>query len=75
MFGLLNSTKNNFTCTNLKTSPSWPNIFKIVFESVYVFDHCNKHTTNKKFFIIVFEHLSSEILNLLLFFRSKLFVY
>jgi hypothetical protein len=41
-------------------------IFKKILESVYIFDHCNQQQVNKKIFIIVFENLSLEVLNLLL---------
>jgi hypothetical protein len=71
----LNSTKNNFTYTNLKTSLSWPNIFKIVFESVYVFDHCNKHTTNKKFFYCSIRKFKFRGFKFATIFKSKLLVY
>jgi NADH dehydrogenase/NADH:ubiquinone oxidoreductase subunit G len=45
---------------------SWANIFKSLIQTLYIFDHCNNQKRNTKFFTIVFENLSIEVLSLLL---------
>lgn len=45
---------------------SWVNILDSVIKNIYIFDHCNQQQSTKKFMVIVFENLSSEILNFLL---------
>lgn len=48
-----------------KTTKQWRILFKTVTENFYIFNICNFKTTNKHYFIILFENVSLEILNLL----------
>lgn len=48
-----------------KTSKKWEDLFKIIYKTLYTFNISNLKNSNKHFFIIVFEHLSIEVLNLL----------
>lgn len=61
IFGLWN-TSNSKDCKN----ESWVNILNAVIKNVYLFDHCNQQQSIKKLMLIVFENLSSEVLNFLL---------
>lgn len=45
---------------------SWLTILNVITKNIYIFDHCNKQQSQKKFMTIVFENLSSEVLNFLL---------
>lgn len=63
-----------FNTWNKKTKESelnfkkdfWLEIFKMILKSAYILDQCNTQKINKKFFTIVFENVSLEVLNLLL---------
>jgi len=51
---------------SIKKSPEkWENLFKTLLTTLYTFNICNLKNGNKQFFVIVFEHLSIEVLNLL----------
>jgi hypothetical protein len=63
IFGACNTISKNDPNTK---KHFWLTIFRTILESVYVFDHCNQQQINKKFFTIVFENLSLEVINLLL---------
>lgn len=60
---------NDFKVNDVQLRVKKPeiDILKSIVESIYIFEHCNyKQKIHKKFFIILFESLSLEILNLLL---------
>lgn len=60
------SLKNKTTATSpLKSEKQWETLFKIITKTLYIFDICNFKKSNKHFFIIVFEDISLETLNLL----------
>jgi NADH dehydrogenase/NADH:ubiquinone oxidoreductase subunit G len=44
----------------------WSELLKKIIESAYIADHCNKQSLNIKFFTIVVENVSLEVLNILL---------
>lgn len=48
-----------------KSSEKWENLFKTITKTLYLLDMCNLKNSNKHFFIIIFEHLSLEVLSLL----------
>lgn len=50
----------------------WNELFKKINKTLYTFNICNLKNSNKYFFIIIFEFLSLEVLNLL-FFISQIF--
>lgn len=56
-------TRNN---TSKMDSNSWTIILRSITQTLYIFDHCNNQKSKKYFFTIVFEHLSLEVLSLLL---------
>ena len=59
IFGVWNlSDKNNIT-------EVWSNIIKSITQTLYLFEHCQKHQSNNNFFIIVFENLSLELLSII----------
>jgi len=57
----------NATLNAQKPKKSWANILKSLVHTLYIFDHCNKQQSKNYFFTIVFENLSIEVLNILLF--------
>jgi hypothetical protein len=57
--------KNNLKTKDLKKN-FWSDVIKKILESAYMLDHCNKQSLNKKFFTIVVENVSLEVLNMLL---------
>ena len=59
---------NSESSSNQQTlkKESWFEIIETLLKTIYIFDHCNKQQSKKAFFIIVFENLSLEVLNLLL---------
>lgn len=60
------SQKNNFKSDNfVKSFQQWGNLFKVIYKTLYVFSICNLKTLNKNCFIILFEFLNLEYLNLL----------
>ena len=66
--GMFNSWNSETNYLNKISSKNdfWVNIFTKILNSVYIFDHCNKQNIEKKYFTIVFENLSIEVLTLLL---------
>jgi hypothetical protein len=52
--------------TSKKRQDNWTNILNSLSQAIYILDHCNKQQFTKKFFTIVFENLSLEVLNMLL---------
>ena len=65
VFGTWNPKQTNFKTKDLKKN-FWSDIVKKILESAYIIDHCNKQSLNKKFFTIVIENVSLEVLNILL---------
>ena len=57
-----------------KSSEKWGNLFQTINKTLYTFNICNLKNSNKYFFIIVFEHLSLEVLNLL-FIISQMYTF
>lgn len=57
-----------------KSSEKWNNLFKTIAKTLYTFNICNLKNSNKHFFIIIFEHLSIEVLNLL-FLISQMYTF
>ena len=49
----------------VKTTKQWGILFKTVTENFYIFNICNFKTVNKHYFVILFENVSLEIVNLL----------
>lgn len=45
---------------------SWFQVLDIIIKNMYIFDHCNKQSSQNYFFTLVFENLSIENLNMLL---------
>lgn len=60
------STNTSDHMNLVRSSKQWSHIFKTIKKTLYIFDICNFKLSKKYFFIIVFENLSLEILNLLL---------
>ena len=48
-------------------SESWFKLLNKMIKTIYIFDHCNKQNNKSYFFTIVFDNLSIEVLNILLF--------
>ena len=48
-----------------KTEEQWETLFKTITKMIYIFDMCNFKNAYKYFFILIFENISLEILNLL----------
>lgn len=48
-----------------KSFEKWDDLFRTINKTLYTFNICNLKNSNKHFFIIIFEHLSLEVLNLL----------
>lgn len=65
LFGEFSATSPNKN-SEIRSSKQWGHIFKTIKKTLYIFDICNFKFSKKYFFIIVFENLSLEILNLLL---------
>lgn len=60
LFGLWNNSNEKF-------KPNfWTEIFKNIFETIYILDHCNKQKFKNNFLTIVVENVSLEIINILL---------
>ena len=55
----------NKDITGKKNKKTWKNLFEDIQKNLYLFNICNLKLTNKHYFIIVFEFLSVEVLNLL----------
>lgn len=53
------------TQDKVKTDP-WSALIDSLLKTLYIFDHCDKNTSKKYFFTIIFENLSIEMLSLLL---------
>lgn len=58
----IDDTKSNNV---IKSNKAWEKLFKVIHKSLYTFNMCNLKTLNKHFFVIIFEFLSLESLNLL----------
>lgn len=60
-------TEKNTQLGNLpvKTAKQWESLFKTIDKTFYTFDICNFKNANKHFFILVFENVNIETLNLL----------
>ena len=54
------------TDQNILPSNSWLTITKSLTQVLYINDHCNKQNVKNKFFTIVFENISLEVLSLLI---------
>ncbi len=66
MFHELSENNNNSPTTSiLKSEKQWETLFRVITKTLYIFDICNFKESNKHFFIIVFENISLEVLNLL----------
>lgn len=64
--GIFNAEYNlKDTKLNKNTKNFWSELLKKISEYVYIIDHCNKQFLVKKFFIIVVENVSLEVLNIL----------
>lgn len=62
--GIFVTNKQN---NNIKLEKQlWVSLLKKLSQTLYLFDHCNNQKKNKKFFTIVFENLSIELLSLLI---------
>jgi NADH dehydrogenase/NADH:ubiquinone oxidoreductase subunit G len=61
IFGIWDSDQKAETLN----SNSWLNIIKLITQTNYIFEHCRTCQNNNKFFTIVFENLSIEVLSLL----------
>ena len=51
--------------SNIIKPTSFVNIIKSLIETLYIFDHCNKHKNKKSYFTIIFDNLSLEALSIL----------
>lgn len=60
--GVFNSWNN----IKPKQKDQWIDILNSLSQAIYITDHCNRQQYTKKFFTVVFENLSLEVLNLLL---------
>lgn len=61
--------------SNIKSTKEWETLFKSITKTSYTLDICNFKSTTKKFFILVFENVSIETLNLLfLISQTHLFI-
>ena len=61
---------------NLKKSKktkkeSWLKLYDQILKTLYLFDYCRSQTSKNYFFIILFDHLSNEILGILNFISNK----
>lgn len=56
--------------TYTKTEEQWETLFKTITKTIYIFDMCNFKNTYKYFFILIFENISLEALNLLYLFAQ-----
>jgi NADH dehydrogenase/NADH:ubiquinone oxidoreductase subunit G len=64
--GVFKSWNSNLKKNKNIKKDFWLDLFSKLTESLYIFDHCNKLLIKKKFFTIVFDNLSMEVLSLLL---------
>lgn len=64
--GIFASIKNK----KIKSS-FWCDLFKTINKTIYILDHCNQLNYKKKFVTIIFENLSLEVLNILIFISQK----
>lgn len=60
------SDTDNVKNTVARTNKQWNHIFETIRKTFYIFDICNFKFSKKYYFILVFENLSLEILNLLI---------
>lgn len=59
------SLNENFNSTHLNEEP-WSKILGTLIKTMYIYDHCNVQVVKQRFFTIVFENLSLEMINMLL---------
>lgn len=59
-------TANKSENFSVKTTKQWESLFRTLRKNFYTFDICNLKSADKHFFILTFENLSLETLNLLL---------
>ena len=58
-----------------KTSEKWEGLFNVIYKNLYSFNICNLKNSNRHFFIIIFENLSIEVLNILfIIYQSYTFI-
>lgn len=68
--GIFNSVKS--TTLNYKNKKSfWTSLFYKILESTYIINHCNKLNVIKTYFVIIFDNVSLEVLNLLLILQKS----
>ncbi len=65
IFGEVTEKDSKLGNLPLKTTKQWEALFKAIDRTFYTFDICNLKNTNKYFFILVFENVNIETLNLL----------
>ena len=65
VFGKVSKTNTQLEDLPVKSMKQWEILFKNINSTFYVFDICNFKQVNKHFFVIVFENVSVETLNLL----------
>lgn len=67
IFGEFASSEESSKIENsiVRSNKQWDHIFFTVRKTFYIFDICNFKFSNKHYFILIFENLSLEILNLL----------
>lgn len=66
--GIFNDISNNKTPSSgisVKSTREWESLFKTITKTSYTLDICNFKNATKQFFILVFENVSVETLNLL----------
>ena len=56
-----------FNTLELNQTEPWTELLNKIITSMYIFDHCNKQKSKNHFFFIVFNHLSIEVLSMLIF--------
>jgi NADH-quinone oxidoreductase subunit G len=68
IFGTWSLTKKSMS---VDKNNSITDILAVLIKNIYMLEHCNKQRSNKKFFTIVFENLSIEVVSLLLMFSKN----
>jgi hypothetical protein len=68
IFGTWSLTKKSIS---VDKNNSITDILAVLIKNIYMLEHCNKQRSNKKFFTIVFENLSIEVVSLLLMFSKN----
>lgn len=65
IFGEMSEKNTQLNSLPVKTTKQWEALFKTINRTFYTFDICNFKNANKQFFILVFENINIETLNLL----------